>query len=1391
MSKEDYSIDIGAHFDELIKALDALPKKISGKLKKVGNKLGREVGEEFSDSLANSIDEKSLATMARGMERVKELYKSKLDAMYEASQTNNARILGAARQTNKKLQDIQKDTGFSKINDRLTAEAESEVERARVARLKAETSLARAKTKEVAASKDLIEAERKAALSINRSNTAAEKSRRAARVESEKQLAAVKETSELAKHARREEEAANKHARKLAETADKERAESAKRARDVVQKEEDAIQKIRLDGLRNQAAIEAKRKKLVQESKAKGDISNDTLLSNERLKVARTEAKAKVKEEIEQTKKSVAEQDEIKKRALLAQARDERRANSKIAAAHDAVWGRMLLTTKKTLFEMSRLKAKLLGVSDREFFQKSIVIAQIKDAEKARRKEQSRSVKEWLAEQKGAIKQQMSYMRSQWRSFRSWSSSLMSSNGLLDGRRYGRLFQRGAHRSLLNLRQILIASSVYGAIEGVKNVVEEASTHQEAANFSISVFGEENAEELKKWAGTVADTLGMTAGEAIQATNQFALFGKTMGLLGDDLVDFAKNKAKLAADMAEALGTKASDASTAIIAALRNEQEPIRKYGILINEYTNTKTAYENGLVETSAAAEKARIAIDQANRKMDKALAGLSDAEKHNMQADIQNALSARGQAMTDIAIAEAKYAAEAKKSGKASAASVAALNRLEKARTTLSKKDKAYEQAVTKWAKISKADLKNSDEFLAARKAQINAQEQFVRATQGGAAASLTPDVRTKAIDIQLEQQSKMLGITGQFEKSVNNYANALKIFQSNVGNLKTAIGYGLLPTLTRLFKFFNRDVFSDRDMSSMSKSIHKWAKSVGDSISKYFTDKFGSGREAVDSMTEAVISFGKRMWSALGNVFRLVLGLFEDLKAALDYLGLAIDTANGKSGGFKRGWESTARTIRSLWRIILEVVVGGLARLIANSGKFTAWYEDFSHKVKEFATRARETSDSVWSIIKAIAGFTLVTKIIGFLGFLTEKFVILASGAKTAWTAIQKVLKVGKFAPAAGAAGGTAASGGFLAMLGPIGAIVAAISAAAMGMMAFRETFRNWSEESGLLGEIAGIVVVLQDTIEVALAAIKKNIQNLWEESGLAKLFGPDAKSGLMNMIKTQLLIVVAAISAAFLVILGVIQALTYAVRALVWLVKNLFGIVPLFKEIKAWFTDFNGQLGKTEQRWRDIAKAFDEVFYVFLEFFGAADVASKKLESIITKVEAVFIVLQNRVYALLRWFTGIGVWFENIGTAISTGIKRGIDKVNPFAALKTNALGLAGWFEDRFQIRSPSRVMASIGKNIVLGLETGITRQSGDSMASIESSFNKIAESIYGSIDGAGGGASVGGGNTFSSETVGGMSVVNHFYVTSDDDIIDEVVTGMNIVAARNGLSILEA
>lgn len=135
------------------------------------------------------------------------------------------------------------------------------------------------------------------------------------------------------------------------------------------------------------------------------------------------------------------------------------------------------------------------------------------------------------------------------------------------------------------------------AIIGLVGLGSAASDVTEAINFVDQVFGDASV-TIQKWAETANRSALLSKRGALDAAASLGIFGQRIELTGKGLAQFSTNLVELAADMASLKNTRVEDAVVAIAAAMRNEYEPIRRYGVVLNDLVLKQEALRLGIYD-------------------------------------------------------------------------------------------------------------------------------------------------------------------------------------------------------------------------------------------------------------------------------------------------------------------------------------------------------------------------------------------------------------------------------------------------------------------------------------------------------------------------------------------------------------------------------------------------------------------------------------------------------------------------------------------------------------------------------------------------------------------------------------------------------------------------
>lgn len=144
------------------------------------------------------------------------------------------------------------------------------------------------------------------------------------------------------------------------------------------------------------------------------------------------------------------------------------------------------------------------------------------------------------------------------------------------------------------------ATLALGAIAvGGKKAIDAAGDLNEEISKSGEIFGKQ-AGGIEKFASGAATSLGQSKIAALDATSTFGQIAQKAGLGGKASADFAKKFTGLASDLASFNNTSPEEAIEAIGSAMRGESEPIRKYGVMLDDATLRARALEMGLIKTT-----------------------------------------------------------------------------------------------------------------------------------------------------------------------------------------------------------------------------------------------------------------------------------------------------------------------------------------------------------------------------------------------------------------------------------------------------------------------------------------------------------------------------------------------------------------------------------------------------------------------------------------------------------------------------------------------------------------------------------------------------------------------------------------------------------------------
>jgi hypothetical protein len=145
----------------------------------------------------------------------------------------------------------------------------------------------------------------------------------------------------------------------------------------------------------------------------------------------------------------------------------------------------------------------------------------------------------------------------------------------------------------------LMTSAVSGLTQAFFESINAASNLNEAVSKSDAVF-DESSGEIQDWAGTASEAFGQSKRQALEAAGTFGNLIQAFGIGADSAADMSKTLVELASDLASFNNTSVDEAIIALRAGLSGETEPLKRYGIALNDVRLKEEALRMGLITTT-----------------------------------------------------------------------------------------------------------------------------------------------------------------------------------------------------------------------------------------------------------------------------------------------------------------------------------------------------------------------------------------------------------------------------------------------------------------------------------------------------------------------------------------------------------------------------------------------------------------------------------------------------------------------------------------------------------------------------------------------------------------------------------------------------------------------
>lgn len=164
----------------------------------------------------------------------------------------------------------------------------------------------------------------------------------------------------------------------------------------------------------------------------------------------------------------------------------------------------------------------------------------------------------------------------------------------------GKAIGNGVGAGLKKMKGVIGAAIIgLGIADFFGDVVKGASNFQAEFEGVNQTFGA-SAKAVQDFAKAAATSAGISEVEALRAAKGMGVFAKSAGLAGMDAANFATDMVQLAGDLGSFNDVPTEEALAAIQSGLMGQAEPLRRFGVLIDDATLRQRALSMGLISTT-----------------------------------------------------------------------------------------------------------------------------------------------------------------------------------------------------------------------------------------------------------------------------------------------------------------------------------------------------------------------------------------------------------------------------------------------------------------------------------------------------------------------------------------------------------------------------------------------------------------------------------------------------------------------------------------------------------------------------------------------------------------------------------------------------------------------
>ena len=419
-------------------------------------------------------------------------------------------------------------------------------------------------------------------------------------------------------------------------------------------------------------------------------------------------------------------------------------------------------------------------------------------------------------------------------------------------------------------------------------MITSASDLNESAN-AMNVVFEGAASTIEKFGEQSAETIGLAKSDWYQLA---AVQGAALKNYGYSQEQAAEETIKLgtrAADMASIFNTDVNDAMIAIGALMRGETEPIKRYGVSMNEAAIKAKAMSMGLIETTVDGVKVNgllLKLEKAQSEYNKALAKYGEDS-------IEARTAAQGLAETESALESAMEGSNAQ------------MTQAQKAQAALA----LFYDQTDQFA----GDFANTSDQLANSSRILKAQLKDEAAALG---ADLLPYV-LQAVTYFRELIGKFQALSPEQKKWIMVIMGAVAVLGPLliiVGSIVTAIS-ALIPVITAVAGLFSVPliVIILAVIAVLAALYYAWENNLG-GIQEIVADAWETVTELFDEAMSWIYDLTHGQLGELSEVWKRTTGF---IKQAVDIWFKQIRLLfQAFKAAFSGDWEGLGRILRQMW-------------------------------------------------------------------------------------------------------------------------------------------------------------------------------------------------------------------------------------------------------------------------------------------------------------------------------------------------------------------------------------------------------------------------------------------------------------------------------------------